>query len=63
MPDEDQQALRKSQREWLRLRDGHCDLETKNTREGTVWNQLDKECRTRLTQARTIDVEFLLQYR
>jgi uncharacterized protein YecT (DUF1311 family) len=63
LSDEDKQALLSIQRDWLKLRDQHCNLETKETKQGTAWYQFHMDCQTRLTQARTVDIESLLQYR
>ena len=63
LSEEDKKALQSIQRDWIKLRGQHCALETKETKQGTSWYQFQTDCETRLTKARTTDIESLLQYR
>jgi len=61
--DEDKQALVTIQRDWLKFRDAQCELETKETKKGTIWYQVNTECKTRMTISRSSDIELILEYR
>jgi uncharacterized protein YecT (DUF1311 family) len=63
LSNEDKQSLVMIQRDWLKLRDAQCELETKTTKEGIVWYQVNTECKTRMTINRTSDIELILYYR
>jgi uncharacterized protein YecT (DUF1311 family) len=63
LSDEDKQALVTIQRDWVKLRDAQCELETKETKKGTIWYQVNTGCKTRMTVNRTSDLELILKYR
>jgi uncharacterized protein YecT (DUF1311 family) len=63
LSDEDKKALVAAQRDWLKIRDAQCELETKGLKSGTIWYEINTECKTRLTINRTLDIESILKYR
>jgi uncharacterized protein YecT (DUF1311 family) len=54
-------ALLAAQRAWLKFRDAHCDLEGYPFRGGSMEPLLVSTCRTALTQARTKQLEDLVE--
>lgn len=61
--DQDKKALILVQRDWLKLRDAQCELETNRTKDGQIWYQVNTECKTRMTINRTSDIALIMTYR
>lgn len=54
-------ALLKAQRAWIKYRDGQCELEGFYARGGTLEPPLVATCKTRLTRARTEELQNVMQ--